>query len=792
MESVPPYRDPSRAIEERARDLLARMTPEEKIAQLGCVWSTALVEDGGFSEERARQLLVHGTGHVTRIGSSTGLRPTESAAFMNRIQCFLQQHTRLGIPALVHEESTAGFCARDANQFPQAIGLASTWDPEAVRSVAEVIREQMLAVGARQTLAPVLDVARDPRWGRVEETYGEDPYLIARLGVAYVQGLQTDRLAEGVAATGKHFLGYGLSEGGHNHKPVHLGPRELREVFARPFLAAIQEAGIASIMNAYNEIDGLPCGGSEEILTGLLREELGFDGVVVADYFTTGLLIHAHRVAADRGDAGQMALEAGLDVELPALDCYGELVARLADGRLAPEVVDRSVLRQLRLKLELGLFERATVEAERAALVYQRPQQRALAREIAARSLVLLRNEGGLLPLARDLASLAVVGPCADDRRLLLGDYHYPVHMEIIYERDDAVASEVLPQSGEVAFAPGPYYVPIVTPLEGIRAAVAASCRIHTARGCDVLGDDARGLPAAVAAAREAEVALVFVGGRSGLRPHCTSGEFRDAAELGLTGLQQQLVEAVVATGTPTVVALLNGRVLALPWIAEHVPALLECWLPGEEGGHAIADVLFGAVNPAGRLPVTVPRTVGQVPLYARARWSAHEARPFPPHYADCPASPLFPFGHGLSYTRFRYGPVELGATQVRPDQPVEVAVAVTNEGPRAGEEVVQLYLRDPVASVTRPVQQLAGFARIALEAGETARVAFRVDPSQLAFYDRAMRFVVEPGRVRVCVGASSADLRSEGELEIVGPLRELSPRELVPTRVQVERQLRP
>ena len=597
-----PYSDPTLKIDERVEDLLGRMTLDEKLAQLGCVWSSQLVEDDRFSEPKASDLLANGTGHITRIGAASGLRPAESAAFMNRIQRWLAEHTRLGIPAIVHEESTAGFTARDATQFPQAIGLAATWEPGLVEAMGEVIREQMLAVGARHTLAPVLDVTRDPRWGRTEETYGECPYLASRLGVAYVRGVQGQDLANGVVATGKHFLGYGMSEGGLNHAAARIGPRELREVYARPFEAAIREAGLASVMNAYNDVDGQPCGGSREILDDLLRGELGFDGVVVADYFTTLLLIAWHRVAANKGEAGQLALEAGMDVELPVRDCFGEpLKERIEAGLVAEELVDRSVRRLLRMKFELGLFENPTVDPERAGDAYDRPAQVALARELASKSIVLLENRNDLLPLDTGIGSLAVIGPCADDVRLLQGDYSYPAHLENIFKRSSSSApkaSDIAPHSEQVAFAPGPYYRPMVSILEGIRSAAGPSTEVRAARGCEIRSEDASLLPAAVEAARASQVAIVCVGGKSGLLPEDTSGEFRDASDLGLTGLQQRLVEEVVATGTPTVVVLVGGRVFAVPWIAEHAGALLEAWCPGEQGGHAVADVLFGAVQP--------------------------------------------------------------------------------------------------------------------------------------------------------------------------------------------------
>ncbi len=782
-----PYQDAALPVEQRTSDLVSRMTLDEKLAQLGCVWSTQLVEDDAFSVERAREKLASGTGHVTRIGASTGLRPRESAAFMNRIQRFLVEETRLGIPAIVHEESTAGFTARDATQFPQAIGLASSFEPELIEAMAGVIRVQMLAVGARHTLAPVLDVTRDPRWGRTEETYGEDPYLAGRMGVAYVRGIQTDDLAGGVIATGKHFLGYGMSEGGMNHAPVHVGPRELREVYARPFAEAIREAGLASVMNAYNEIDGLPCGGSRAILDDLLRGELGFRGVVVADYFTTRLLESYHHTAADAGEAAQQALEAGLDVELPQLDCYGKpLAERIRVGQVSETLVDRSLERLLRTKFELGLFERPYVDEERAAQVYDTPEQRALARRLAEKSLVLLKNQDELLPLDPATRKIAVLGPCADDIRLLQGDYHYPAHVEIVYRRAElaggASASDIVPRAQGSGFAPGPFFPDSVSPLAGIRAAAPES-EIRFEKGCDVLGDDRGGLAAALEAARDADVAIVCVGGRSGLLPDCTSGEFRDSAELRLTGLQEELVASVAATGTPTVVVIVSGRAHALAGLSERVPALLYAWLPGEEGGHAVADVLFGEVNPAGRLPISLPRSAGQVPVYYGHKSGSGRSQMLG-DYVDLPTTPLYPFGYGLSYTSFAYGELEIAPAEVAPEQSLAISLDVANTGERAGEEVVQLYLHDVVASVTRPALQLAGFARISLDAGQTRRVRFELDPSQLAFYDSDMRRVIEPGEIEVAVGASSADLRSRGRFVITGKTRELPNTDTRPTRV--------
>lgn len=779
-----PYRDPRLPIEDRARDLLHRMTIEEKVAQLGGVWSTALLEGGRFSEAKAGEALRHGTGHVTRIGTATMLGPRESARLANAIQKFLVESTRLGIPAIVHEESCAGYTARDATCFPQAIGLASTWEPELIEAMTDVIRTQMRAVGAHQTLAPVLDVARDPRWGRTEETFGEDPYLISRIGVAYVRGLQGEDRRRGIVATGKHFVGYGVSEGGLNWAPAHIPKRELLEVFITPFEAAIREARLGSIMNAYHELDGVPCGASRELFEVLLREELGFDGVVVSDYFTIPTLMTYHQVAASEAEAARMALEAGLDVELPALNYYGKpLCEALADGRVDMAQVDRSVGRVLRMKLELGLFENPYVDTEAAPAVFDTPEQRRLARHVAQKSMVLLKNEGDLLPLDRSVGRIAVIGPSGESIRLLQGDYHYPSHLEITFGPVSGGNRASRPEAGAVDLAE--HFVPMVSVLEGIRGKVAPETEVLTAQGCDVLGDSTDGFAEAVEAARRADVAVVVVGGKSGLAEGCTSGEFNDRADLGLPGVQQALVEAVVATGTPTVVVLINGRPLALPWIAEHVPAVLEAWLPGEEGGNAVADVLFGDVPPGGRLPISLPRSVGQVPVYYGHKPSGGRSQ-IRGDYVDLSSKPLFPFGHGLCYTRFEYTNLELSAAEVPATGAIDVRLEVTNAGARPGEEVVQLYVHDVVASVTRPVKQLKGFKRIALAPGERRRVTFRLDVSQLAFYDRDMEFVVEPGRVEVLVGSSSEDIRLSGSFEISGERHPLRRSEVVPTPVEV------
>ncbi len=773
----PAYLDAHLDVDTRVKDLLGRMTLREKLRQLGCVWSSDLAKDGAFDTETAAGHLSDGIGQITRVGANTGLKPAANAAFANAIQRFLVEETRLGIPAIIHEEALAGFCARGATQYPQAIGLAATFQPELVRQMADATRQEMLAVGARQALAPVLDIARDPRWGRLEETFGEDPYLAGRMGVAYVRGLQQGEPGQGVMATAKHFLGYGLPEGGMNHAPVHLGPRQLREVYAEPFAAVIREANLQGIMNSYSSVDGVPCAGAEEILDELLREELGFQGLVVADYFSIDLLVRHHHVAADKGAAAAMALAAGLDVELPALDCYGEpLEALVEKGAVEEKLVDRALTRMLKAKFQLGLFEAPYVDAAAADARFDTAEDRLLARQLAEKSIVLLKNDG-LLPL-RAGCRVAVVGPTSDDPRLLLGDYHYPAHAEIVYRREE-LATDISPGT-DGDFSPGPYFVDMVTPRQGIEAFATVDC----VPGCAVREEGRSGFAEALRAVRDADVAVVCVGGRSGLLPDCTSGEFRDASDLSLTGEQTDLIREVAATGTPVVLVVLGGRAFALTEAVEHCDALVMAWLPGEEGGSALARVLFGEVNPAGRLPVSLPRSVGQVPVYYNHRSGGGRSMTLG-DYIDLSTRPLYPFGHGLSYSSFAYTELTCPDT-ADVHSAIDLWVTVVNDSDRDGEEVVQLYVRDKVADVSRPVQQLAGFKRVALAAGASCSVRFHMDASLLAYYDRKMRFVVDPGEIELMVGASSRDIRLRATVVLQGEQRPLQQQQVLATQVEV------
>jgi beta-glucosidase len=757
------YRDPALPVGERVRDLLARMNLEEKAAQLGSAWVFQLADGPELDPGRAAELLRHGLGQVTRISGASSLRGKEAAVLANAVQRHLITETRLGVPAIVHEEICSGLMSRGSTIFPQAIGVASTWEPDLNAALADAVREQMRAIGAHQGLSPVLDVCRDPRWGRTEETFGEDPHLVARMGVAFVRGLQGDDPRTGVVATAKHLVGYGASEGGMNWAPAHIGARELREVYLHPFEAAVREAGLRSVMHAYNEIDGVPAAANHALLTGLLRVEWGFDGCVVADYFGVRQLADYHRLAADPEDAAALALDAGLDVELPGTDCFGApLLAAVRSGRLAEATVDTAVARVLKTKFELGLFEQPYVEPERAPVVTDTVAHRDLARAIAAKSLVLLRNDG-VLPLSADVRSIAVIGPNADQARHLMGDYTYPVHVESLQELLRSGNNVfAIPIDGDHAFDP------IELPAASVATELAGRLadRVRFAPGCDVNGGSRDGFAEAVALAAESDVAVMVMGDKAGLTDDCTSGESRDVASLDLPGVQEELVRAVLATGTPVVLVLVAGRPTASPPLHEQCGAVLMAWLPGQEGAAAIVDALTGTVNPGGKLPLSYPRTVGQIPVFyghkvsgGRSHWKGD--------YVDVPSSPLYPFGHGLSYTTFTVSDAVLAETVVAWSGTVTTSVTVTNTGDRDGDEVVQLYIRDPMASVTRPVLELKGFVRVALAAGESTTVTFATPVGQLGFHDRDLAYVVEPGEIEVLVGTSSADLVPAGTATI-------------------------
>jgi beta-glucosidase len=769
------YRDRTLPIEARTADLLGRMTLDEKLAQLGSLWAFELLgSETELDPDQLRRRLADGIGQVSRVVGSTNLEPPLAAPIADEIQRFLVEETRLGIPALIHEETLHGVLAHGATSFQQSIGAAASFDPPLVEAVAQTLRRRMRATGGRLALGPVLDITRDPRWGRIEETYGEDPYLAISMGLAYIRGLQGADLAEGVAATGKHLVGHGLAEGGLNQAPVHVGPRELRDEQLLPFEAAVRAGGIASMMPAYCDVDGLPCHASHELLTTILRDEWGFDGAVVSDYTAVKMLSGEHRLTPDLGTAAAMALRAGMDSELPTTAGYGEpLREALADGRASLALVDQAVERILRLKFRLGLFDAPYADAlDAAGLAVLEGEERALASELAQCSITLVENDGAL-PI-REGARVAVIGPIADSARDLVGDYAHLLHIETLAElrhRENPFgfpATELIQPVDEMASWP--------TILDALRERFGGS-RVAYAKGCGLLDGDDAGIAEAVEAARAADVAVVVVGERSGLTDGSTTGEARDRRDLVLLGRQAELVEAVAATGTPVVLVVVSGRPLALEAVAPRSAAILLAWVPGQAGPSAIARILAGDDEPGGRLPVSMPRHVGQVPLSYRHHPTGGRSN-WKGNYVDGRVDPMWPFGHGRSYTAFSIDAlrVDRPVLQTTGDEAC-VEADVRNTGTRAGDEVVQLYVRDEEASVARPVLELLGFHRVRLEPGERRTVRFRLSTEQLCYTGADHRRVVEPGRVRVMVGHSSADLPQSLGLTLEGPTVEIRDR---------------
>jgi beta-glucosidase-like glycosyl hydrolase len=743
-----PWTDTERPLTERVEALLAEMTLEEKLAQLGSVWVGAELGSGdvapmqeAFAEPASFEAAsAHGMGHITRPLGTSPVDPADGARKLAAMQADLVARTRLRIPAIAHEECLTGFTTYGATVFPTPLGLAATFDPDTVERMTVATGESMRATGAHQGLSPVLDVVRDYRWGRVEETFGEDPYLVGMMGSAYVRGLEST----GLVATLKHFAGYSASVAARNHAPVMMGPRTLRDVMLLPFEMAIREGGARSVMNSYSEIDGLPVAADASLLTGVLRDEWGFDGTVVSDYWSIVFLLNMHRVAATPAEAGALSLAAGIDVELPHVRCYGEpLLEAVQSGAVPEALVDRAARRVLRQKGELGLLDPGwTSPVPDGPLDIDPPEHRALARELADRSIVLVANDG-TLPLKGE--RVALVGTCADDPLPFLGCYSYPNHGVMAGHPDLPLGIEVptLRDVLEHTSFPPPY------PL---------------------LDYDPVALAAIEDAAASADVCVVVVGDHPGLFGRGTSGEGCDAEDLSLPGFQDVLIERVLDTETPVVLVVISGRPYALGRYVGRATAIVQAFLPGEEGAAAIAGVLGGDVVPSGKLPVQIPATHGAQPsTYLHPPLGGTSGG-----VSNIDTDPAFAFGHGLSYTTFEYGPVSMSADAIPTDGAVDISAVVTNTGERDGAEVVQLYLSDPVAPVTRPVAWLAGFLRVELPAGESARVTFTLHADRTAFTTVDLRRVVQPGEIGIAVGASSADIRGRLTLQLTGPEREV------------------
>lgn len=757
------YRDQSLPIEKRVADLLGRMTLPEKIAQMGSCWFHELQQDGKLDLEKAERRLQLGIGQVTRIGGNSILPPAGVAKAANAVQKILLEHTRLGIPAIVHEECCSGTMILGASLFPQMIGLACSFEPELAAKMTDIIRRQCRALGLHQGLAPVLDVARDPRWGRIEETFGEDPYLISQFGVQYIRGLQSEDLKKGVMATGKHFIGHSFSMGGLNCAPVQMGMRTLKETYLYPFEAAIREANIASLMNSYPEIDGDVVAASQTYLNDLLRGELGYEGLIVSDYQAISMLKTYHFIIDDLTDAAIKAIRSGIEVELPTNETFNDaLIKEIEKGKLEMALIDRAVARHLTKKFELGLFEQPYVAEGDFIELMDGPEQRSVAAEIARQTMVLLTNRGAL-PISKDTKTVAVIGPNADDSRNLESDYSYSAVIELqMYQHPKGSLFENFDPSvleGQK--------VKIPTLLQAIREKLPQT-KVLYSKGADLNSADLTGIPAAVKVAREVDAVILVLGERSGLAIECTCGETRDSADITLPVGQVELARAIFATGKPVVVVLVNGRPLAISEIVEKADAVLEAWVPGEEGGAAIADTLFGDNNPGGKLCVTFPRSAGQIPVFYNHKPSGSRSNWFT-DYVNESVKPLFPFGHGLSYTEFNYSNLKIEKSTITGGENIKISCEVQNSGKMGGDEVVQLYLQDEIGSLPRPVKELKGFIRIHLEPGERKTVLFNLPINIMAFFDSNFDLILEPGKINVYIGSSSEDIRLSGNFSITG-----------------------
>jgi beta-glucosidase len=762
---TPAYLNPHLPVDERVADLISRMTLEEKVGQLEAPLGWEMYQKVGDTVEVSPQFKKMMTGPEpgtlygvlradpwTKVSLQTGLTPRRAAEAVNAIQRYAIGQSRLHIPLLLAEECTHGHMAIGATTFPTAIGQASTWDPALIEEMERAVAQETRASGTNNCYSPLLDIGLEQRWSRVEETYGEDPYLIARMAAANVRGFQGAGLAnqDAISTTLKTFLGYGVPEGGHNSGPAHAGIHEIQTVFLPPFQAGV-DAGASSIMASYNAIDSVPCAADHWLLTDVLRGQLRFKGFVVSDLYAIDGLVGTHHIAASARQAATLSLNAGMDSDLGA-NAFPELVTAVKEGHISSQAIDQAVARILRVKFQLGLFESPYADPDRAEKITDNEPHRALARQVARESIVLLKNAGDLLPLSRQLDSIAVIGPNADSVYNQLGDYTAPQ-----------------PESK------------VVTVLQAIRGAVRPNTVVRYAKGTSVRGTSEAGFGEALKAVRRSSVAIVVLGGSSA-RDFSTSfaatgaanprmdangadmesGEGFDRATLNLAGVQLMLLQQIFATGKPVVLVLIEGRPLEITWAAANVPAILNAWYPGEAGGLAIADVLFGDYDPAGRLPISVPRAAGQLPAnYGRPRAD----------YIDMEGSPLYAFGFGLSYTTFKYTNLRAALDETDDHMAIDVSVDISNTGKRGGDEVAQLYLHPVSSSVITPMKALHGFQRIHLDPGQTRTITFHLAPADLAVFDQNGRWIVEPGTFEVMAGGSSENIQTSSRFVVTRPV---------------------
>lgn len=786
------YKQAHRPIHERVSDLLSRMTAEEKFAQMHAYW-LILSSDGhhrertdlsdefaGVTEQAALgERLKLGVGQITRPLGTHIVDAKEGVRAANRLQKTLIEETRLGIPALFHEECLVGLLCKDATLFPSSLNYGSTWDVDLIERAAAAIGEEARSTGCHQGLAPVLDVSRDVRWGRTEETFGEDPWLVGMMATHYVKGLQGKN--RDLLATLKHYVGHSFSEGARNHAPVHLGFCELNDTFLLPFEMAVKLANAGSVMPAYHDIDNQPGHSDEFLLTTVLREQWGFDGLIVADYGGVSLLHQHHGISHDAAESAALAFNAGLDVELPKDDCARHLAQAVERGLITMEKVDEIVARVLKEKFRLGLFEQPYRDEN--GVVLQSESTKNIAREVATRSITMLENDG-TLPL-KGQPRVAVIGPTADDPLALLSGYSFPVHL---------IISDMLEQTSQV-----------VTPLQALREQLGSD-NIRYAKGCHIIekrmagapvfpGDsggkpmqsspvsnDISLIPDAVKVAQQSDVVVLCVGDLSGLFQSGTVGEGSDTDSLVLPGVQQQLLDQLIATGKPVVVVMTGGRPYNLGGQEDNVAALLMAWAPGQEGGYAIADVLTGRAEPGGRLVVSIPKSAGAMPYYYNHKLKSG-GTPFAFHFGS-----RYPFGFGKTWTEFDYSPLQFSRHEVPNDNGVvNVSVTVSNRGVVAGSEVVQLYVHDKVASMVRPVQELKAFQRVHLEPGASASLTFDIPTDMLNFTRRNGERVVEPGEFEIRVGASSGDIKSSGIVRVTGDTRVINGKWRMVSHCEVE-----
>jgi beta-glucosidase-like glycosyl hydrolase len=778
-----PYKDSQLSIAKRVSDLLGRMTLAEKIAQMYSLW-LILSQDGNHkirtdafcqaaTTDDLRKTLKLGVGQITRPLGTRPVEAKEGVRALNALQKFLVEETRLGIPAISHEECWVGLMVKGATLFPSALNYGSTWNPELIEKVGQEIRKEARQIGCHQGLAPVLDVSRDVRWGRTEETMGEDPYLIGVLGTRYVMGLQGENRE--LLATLKHYVGHSFSEGARNHAPVHIGLKELNDVFMLPFEMVVKQANAGSVMPAYHDIDNEPCHASAFLLTDVLLHQWGFNGLVVADYAGINLLYAHHGVARDKAEAAAQAFNAGLDIELPGFECAEHLSEAVERGQIAEEKINKIVSRVLTEKFLLGLFENPYVDENRVRL--QSTTAKDVAKEVALQSVVLLENKG-ILPLdVSKKPKVAVIGPTADDQLAMFSGYSFPVHLIVANMQEERVQYAKTPLQAlterfgadNVSYAKG---CEILTERNPEAPMFPGDVNLEKAVGLErssPVSRDTSQIEDAVACARESDVAIVLVGDLAGLFQTGTVGEGSDTDSLQLPGVQQELLKQVVATGTPTIVVMTSGRPYTLNGLENEAAAVLMAFQPGQEGADAIADLLTGEANPSGRLVVSVPKNVGAVPYYYNHKLKSG-GTPIAYHFGT-----KYPFGYGLGYSRFEYSELTIQQDRVDiNDGTINLSVKLENTGGREGCEVVQVYVRDVFASLVRPVKELKAFKRVTLKPKERAMVSFAVPVDMLNFTNNDNQRMVEAGEFEIMVGASSGDIRLNERIEVVGEDRVL------------------